>query len=485
MNTFCCRMVLILLFLPVLIWSQNIQDHARVKEAIQLAELWLDAQKDYEQIPGISVAVVHDQDLVWSGAFGYAHPEKKAAASTQTIYSICSISKLFTSIAIMQLRDAGKLRLDDPIARHLPEYTLKQKYSNSPEVTIRGVLTHSSGLPRESNHPYWSPPDFKFPMRDQIIEELDRQETLYPADTYFQYSNLGMSLAGEIVAHISGQSYADYVRQNILKPLGLNDTRPFLPENETGKRLATGYSAITRQGNRKKVPFFQANGIAAAAGYSSTVEELARFASWQFRLLKNKDTEILTANTLREMHRVHWTDADWKTTWGLGFSVWQRKETTFVSHGGSCPGFRSHFVLEPRNRIGIIFMANASGIDVSKYTAGLYDMFGQAIKEALDSTTTEKIADETLVRFCGSYSQEPWGGEIQAIIWKGQLALVYFPGNEPLAGLETLKHIEDNRFRRVRSDGEEGEEIVFELDAKGEVTALVRHSNRWPRVNMK
>lgn len=485
MNTFYHRFVLIFLFLPVLICSQTLRDHSRVKEAIQLAELWLDAQKDYEQIPGISVAIVHDQDLIWSGAFGYAHPEKKAPATPQTLYSICSISKLFTSIAIMQLRDAGKLNLNDPIENYLPEYRLKQKFSDSPAVTLRGILTHSSGLPRESNHPYWSPPDFKFPGRDQIFAELEKQETLYPADTYFQYSNLGMSLAGEIVAQVSGLSYEDYIKQNILDPLNLQDTQPYLPEKEKGKRLATGYSAITRQGNRKKVPFFQAKGIAAAAGYSSTVEDLARFASWQFRLLKNKNKEVLNANTLREMHRVHWTDPDWKTTWGLGFSVWQRKETTFVSHGGSCPGFRSHFVLEPRNQIGIIFMANASGIDVSQYTAGLYDMFAPAIKEALDTTATEKVADESLLRFCGAYSQEPWGGEMQAIIWKGQLALVYFPGNEPLAGMETLKHVEENRFRRIRSDGEEGEEIVFELDANGDVTALLRHSNRWPRIRMK
>ena len=192
--------------------------------ALEVVRVWLDAQRAYEQIPGISAAIVHDQELLWSGGFGFADLARTAPATPKTIYSICSISKLFTSIAVMQLRDAGKLRLDDPVGKHLPWFTIERSAPEGPEITIEGLLTHASGLPRESDYPYWTGPDFPFPTREQIVERISKQKTLYPAETYFQYSNLGLTLAGEVVAAASGMPYAEYVRRNILEPLGLSST---------------------------------------------------------------------------------------------------------------------------------------------------------------------------------------------------------------------------------------------------------------------
>ena len=109
------------------------------------------------------------------------------AMQPETIFSICSISKLFTSIAIMQLWEQGKLRLDDSINAVLPNYNLKQQYMEMVPVTIRSLLTHSSGLPREAAYPYWSSPDFQFPSIKEINEKLGSQQTLYPSSTLFQY----------------------------------------------------------------------------------------------------------------------------------------------------------------------------------------------------------------------------------------------------------------------------------------------------------
>src|SRR5206468_10033186 len=136
---------------------------------------------------------------------GYADPTTKRPADADTIYSICSISKLFTSIAAMQLRDAGKLRLDDPVAKHLPWFTIKRSPADGAEITIEGLLTHAAGLPREAEGPYWT--EATFPTHEQIVDGLRSQETLYPAEQYFQYSNLGLTLAGEIVAAEANMAY--------------------------------------------------------------------------------------------------------------------------------------------------------------------------------------------------------------------------------------------------------------------------------------
>ncbi len=337
-------------------------------EAFKIIEVWLDAQKDYEKLPGISAAIIKDQEIIWSGAYGKANVEADVDTEVNTICSICSISKLFTATAIMKLYDEGKLRLDDKVSDLLPWYNLDQKYAESGPITVRSLLTHSSGLPREANFPYWTGPDFPFPSQEEIKNELGNQETLYPASTYFQYSNLGLTLLGEIVEQVSGISFNTYVEENILKPLQLNETRTKLPESLYGSQLAIGYSSLDRTGQRKKVKLFQANGIMAAAGFSSNVLDLGKFASWQFRLMDSTITEIIKPSTLKYMQQVHWTDPDWKTTWGLGFAVSKGSDgTKWVSHGGSCPGYRSGIQLNPKSKMAYTVMINANGTNPHKY----------------------------------------------------------------------------------------------------------------------
>jgi CubicO group peptidase (beta-lactamase class C family) len=465
---------------PALAETQALARDPRVASALEFLGVWLEAQRAYGQIPGVSAAVVHDQELIWSGGFGYADLARKTPAVPGTIYSICSISKLFTSIAVMQLRDAGKLRLDDPVGKHLPWFTIRKTAPEGPEITIEGLLTHASGLPRESDYPYWTGPDFPFPTHDEIVARISKQQTLYPAETYFQYSNLGLTLAGEVVAAASGMPYDEYVRRNILDPLGLDSTTPEMPENQRGARLATGYGCMTRNGDRPLMPFFQTHGIAPAAGFASTAEDLARFAEWQFRLLDTGRTEVLKANTLREMYRVHWVDPDFETVWGLGFSVMKGDANSFVGHGGSCPGYRTGILLKPDERISTVFMSNALGVDSEGFARRIYDIVAPAIKAAVKDPAGTKPVDPELKKYTGSYSGA-WG-EIAMIVWEGGLAAVDLPTWDPVKDLTKLKKTGENTFRRVRKDDVLGEEIVFEMGPDGRPARMKWHSNYYPRV---
>jgi CubicO group peptidase (beta-lactamase class C family) len=476
-----CLLVL-MIFAFGLLHAQSIADDPKVASALKLIDVWIEAQIDYEDIPGMSIGIVHDQDLIWSKGFGCADLEKKLPATPSTIYSICSISKLFTSIAVMQLRDQGKLSLDDPIGKYLSWFKIKDTYPDAPEITLRGILTHSSGLPGEADYPYWTGPEYHFPTREQVIKKLPSQEELYPADTYFQYSNLGLTLAGEVVASVSGQPYAEYVKQHILEPLGLKDTSPEIPAEQKGGRLAVGYSRRMRDGNRAAVPFYLVNGIAPAAGFASTVEDLGRFASWQFRLLEKGGTDVLAANTLKEMQRVHWLDPDWKTTWGLGFSVWRYKDKTFVGHGGYCPGYRTQLTLCPQEKIAVIVMTNAVGFNPSNYVNNIFDIVAPAIKKALENPAQAKKDYPELEKFVGRY-QEPYGQEMHVLIMDGDLSIISLPTDNPLDSLTRLKHIEENTFQRVRGDGNLGEKIVFESGPDGKVSRLIWSSNYANRVD--
>lgn len=466
-----------LLILSVyLAYAQN--NEKDYNDAFNLIAAWLDTQKDFEKLPGITAIVIEDQEVLWKGGFGLSNVEKGIKADPSAIFSICSISKLFTSIAIMKLYEEGKLRLDDPVSEVLPYFDLPQKYEDSGPITIRTLLTHSSGLPREAAYPYWTGPDFPFPTRDQIIAGLEDQETLYPSSTYFQYSNLGLTLLGEIIEEVSGQSFDDYITQNILEPLDLNNTRTELPESLYGDQLSIGYSSIKRSGERDKMNFFQANGIKAAAGFSSNVEDLGKFASWQFRLLDATTREILKPSTLKYMHKVHWIDPDWETTWGLGFKVRKGKDDEIeVGHGGNCPGYRSGISIYPKDKRAYVVMINASGTNPQKYIDGIIDIMSKIEDPESDENTKEISMHFDSEEYVGYYSGQPWLSEYYVAEWQGKLVTLDLPTDDPIESMTFFKPVSKDTFQRIREDEGLGETLKFDRDASGQIYRFKRHGN--------
>lgn len=462
--------ILSALLLISLSFSLSAQDDTTdYSDAFRLIDVWIDSEKDFRKLPGISIAVVDDQEVLYAKGFGYSNPDVKLQADENTTYSICSISKLFTSIAIMQLRDQGKLSLESHISDLLPWYNLKQGYDESGPITIRNLLTHSSGLPRESHHPYWSEPAFDFPTADEVRSGLKNQESLYPSSTYFQYSNLGMTLLGEVIKELTGMSYEDYIKQNILAPLSLNDTDTELPEEAWGRQLSKGYSAIKRDGTRDLIQKFDAEGITAAAGLSSSVGDLAKFASWNFETL-DKSNAVLKSSTLKEMQNVHYMDPSWDLTWGLGFSVFQSDGDKVVGHGGSCPGYRSQIFMKPDEKTATVTMINAME-NPSKYNRAI----DAIISKAKNANMMQDSID--MMQYAGIYNAQPWGSESLVIPWYGQLAEIYLPSQNPANNMTMWKHIEGDTFRRVRDNEELGETVIFERDTTGKVIQVIQHDN--------
>jgi CubicO group peptidase (beta-lactamase class C family) len=460
-------------FFSVIANAQARKDAAERAEALRMVDVWLDSVQAYRHIPAISAGVVVGDDMIWSKGFGTIDASHTVAATPQTIYSIGSISKLFTSISLMQLYEAGKIRLDDPITTYLPWATISPAADSGP-ITLRGLLTHSSGIPRESDFPYWSGPDFPFPTREEIQAKIAAQSALYPAERYFQYSNLGLTLVGETVAALSGEPYAEYAKGNVLAPIGLDDTRIFMPMDLYGKRLAVGYGALKRDGTRDLLKPFDTRGLTPAAGYTSTVEDLGKFASWQFRLLRTGQTNVLKASTLREMQRVQFMDPDWKTSWGLGFGVEHREDHIYVGHEGGCPGY--HTILSMRNddQTAVIVMDNGAE-SPSPFAEAIFAVLdkrkGYEFKAPLPASGI-KLED-----YAGRYSDQPWDSELVMLPWAGGLAFLSLPTNDPAGDIEFLKPKGGDVFRRVRKDGSEAEEFRFVRDSSGKVTSFVHFSN--------
>ena len=443
-------------------------------EALRVADAWLSSVRDYERIPALSAGVVVGEDLVWAKGYGTLDAAGKIAVTPKTIFSICSISKVFTSVALMQQVEAGKVRLDEPITTYLPWATLKPPEGDSAPITLRAILSHSAGLPREADFPYWTDPTNPFPTREAMRAKLPSQTALYPASRYFQYSNLGLTLAGETIEAVSGEPYAAYAQAHVLGPLGLKDTRTSMPMALYGKQLAVGYGAIRRDGTRPLLPPFETRGITPAAGYTSTVEDLARFASWQLRLLRTEKPEILKASTLREMQRVQFIDPDWKTSWGLGMQVQHVGDHTYVGHGGSCPGYETSLTLEPANGTAVIVLENAPEAP-RRYAQGVFDLMGK--RDAFTFKAPEPAKGVDLEAYAGRYSGQPFVSEVLILPWAGGLASLRVPSRAPVDDISFLKPKGGDLFRRVRDDGSEAEDIRFERDAAGKVIRYVTFSN--------
>jgi CubicO group peptidase (beta-lactamase class C family) len=437
-----------------------------VTSGIRLLEAWIESQMAYRGLPGLSIGILYDQDLVWAKGFGFADVEKRTPATPGTIYRIASISKLFTSTAILQLRDRGKLQLDDPVARHLPWFKVKGPHADAPAVTVRHLLTHTSGLPRESPFPYWT--DSKFPTREQLMQALPAQEAAYPPETKWKYSNLALALAGEVVAAVSGEPYEEYVRRHIFDPLGMESTSVGVPEKNR-PRLATGYGRRTPDGRREVRPFTEARGITPAAGLSSTVEDLARFLALQMRDGPAGGKQILRGSTLREMHRVHWLQPDWKSGWGLGFSVVHTSDRDLVGHGGWVAGYQTAVYFSPGEKVGVIALTNADdGRPYPGRTESAVDRAFRWVAPALHKAAAppaEKVrARLEWEKYAGKY-RNPWN-DSQVLLYKGKLVLIDPSDVDPVAGgVATLVPVGEHAFcmEGGAPNGPHGERVVFEL----------------------
>lgn len=448
--------------------SKFVDKHPQVADAITLLDLWIEEQMTYRHVPGLSIGIVYDQELIWAKGYGFSDQEQQIPATPATIYRIASITKLFTATAVMQLRDTGQIRLDDPVAKYLPWFEIQNPFPDAPEITIRHLLTHTSGLPREAAFPYWT--DHEFPTREQIIDALPGQEAVFPPATKYKYSNLGMALLGEIVAAASGEPYPDYIQKHILEPLGMTGTT-VMPTEKHHDRLTTAYMRQFPDGSRDTFDYYETNGLAPAANIVSTVEDLTRFAALQFRDGAVEGEQILKGSTIREMHRPHWVYSSWSGGRGLGFGVFRRNGKTIVSHGGWVGGNRSHLLLMPGEKIAVIAITNADDASPYLFSYQAYDVVGPAIVEVVTPEPKKKRADPAWKKYLGDYI-DPWGWEYKVLILDNELVMYeynYPPEEDPRDGLTHLTPVDKHTFRMS-----DGELVVFELGKDGKVERIKR-----------
>jgi CubicO group peptidase (beta-lactamase class C family) len=418
----------------------------------------------YSGQPGLSVALVKDQEVVWSRGFGHADKEGEVEATPETIYRIASITKLFTSTAIMQLRDRGKLNLYDRVEDHLPWFRIDGMKGKP--INIENLITHTSGLPREGASSYWT--TLEFPSKGEIINSLPDQEHPLKPWRKWKYSNLAVSLAGYIVEEASGQPFETYIEGNILKPLGMGDTHvESIPRDHP--RLARGYGRRMPDGTREESPYTDSRGILPAANMATTVLDLAKFAQLQFR--EDGDDPVLKGETLREMHRVHWLDPNWEVGWGLGFNIQRINGKTYIGHGGAVPGYRTNLRINMEDEVAVIVFTNADDGEPIKYVEKAHQWIAPTLKGE-----PEEGVPKDWSRYTGKFRNR-WG-DAEVLVHNNELIMINPQLPDPLDEYTTLKHVKDDIFRmEAPGYGLHNEYAVYKFDEEGGIKHLKTGEN--------
>jgi CubicO group peptidase (beta-lactamase class C family)/D-alanyl-D-alanine dipeptidase len=297
-----------------------------------------------KNIPGLSIALVDDQRVVWAHGFGLARSTDSAPATARTIYRVGSVTKLFTALAVMQEVERGRLDLDAPVSRYLPGFAPLNPRGSA--ITLRQLLSHRSGLVRE-------PPIGNYFASEPAtlaatVQSLNRTSLVYPPETTTtaKYSNAGVAVAGFVLQTTLGTPYEQVITERLLRPLGM--TASVFEPPSGREHLATG-TMWTVDGRRYAAPVFSL-GMSPAANLYSSVNDLARFISFLFSQERATDT-ILGAAALDQM---------WGTDgfFGLGFNVSRFDGTLHVGHGGAIYGFATELHALPAEKLGVVIMAN-------------------------------------------------------------------------------------------------------------------------------
>jgi CubicO group peptidase (beta-lactamase class C family) len=341
--TFCITFLLLLS--PVRVVAQTKPTLAT--ESVTKIEALVRAALTESKTPGLSVAVVKDNQIRYANGFGMADLENSVQAKSTTVYRLGSLSKPITATAVMQLAEQGKLDLDAPIQKYCPAFPDKQW-----TVTARQLLSHLGGI-RDYNNQKFAEEYFSTRHYTRVTESLDifkNDPLLQEPGTKYSYSTYGYNLLGCAVEGASSTTYDAYIIANILKPAGMvqtgvDDAFEIIPNRARGYRT-------TREGQVRNALFADTSNKIPAGGLISTVEDMAKFA------IALQDGRLLSQKTVEQMWTLQKTREGQQVQYGLGWRIGDHNGTREVHHGGAAAGFSTFLYSLPEKNVIVVLMAN-------------------------------------------------------------------------------------------------------------------------------
>lgn len=338
----------VLIVLPGFAQTQQKLPAAKIEKIEAAVKDWMALHK----APALSVAIVTNNDLVFSKGYGLADAENNLAARSDTVYRLASISKTITAVAVMQLVERGKLDLDAPVNKYCPAYPEKQGLKGAPEkqfvITARQLLVHQSGV-RHNTLPETFSTKYYGSINEAVGSFKDDPLVAEPLSKY-SYSTPGYTLLGCAIEGASGMSYFDYLRENILKPAGMthtyvDNTYAIIPNRARGYRK-------TQAGEIQNAPLHDTSIKIPGGGLATTVEDLAKFA------IALSNNQLVKTETLTQMWTKPKTSDGKEQNYAMGILINNENNLLKVFNDGSQAGTRSYLYMIPKQKFAVALMTN-------------------------------------------------------------------------------------------------------------------------------
>jgi len=442
------------------------------------------------QIPGVAVGIVKNGQLVMAKGYGVRELGKPEKVDANTLFMIGSNSKAFTGTALAMLENEGKCSLEDPVKKYLPNLDMKDNWVEE-RINLQDIVSHRTGMETfQGDFMYWTS-DL---TQQQVLEKFGKLKPIYPFRTKWGYCNAGFLTAGMCIEKISGQSWADFIRQRIFQPLGMDRTLALSAEIPNATNAARAHTLD--EGVLKWIPYPKIDNLAPAGSISSSVEDMSHWVIAQLGNGNYNGEEVIapaviqrTREPLSIIGRQTSTNTDIRRHYALYAMGWELTDydgREIVSHTGGVNGFVTSVTLMPEENLGVIVLTNTDqnwffvalkweivdaylGRPYQNYSALYLQNFEQNRKEEAanlrawrDTIATSPATALSLDMFTGRYDNEAYGWiDIQK---EGKNLKVIFQHHSNLIG--KLQALGGNRFLLTFNDVTFGVKPVhFNLDA--------------------
>lgn len=369
------KIFIFILMIFILFSGFSTQSYALSDSKSAAIQSLLDDARHISGVPGMSISILVDSEVLYFSS-GYADREKELSASENTLYELASVSKAFTGLGILLLEEQGLLSMTDPVQKYLPWFTLKYqgRLVDMQSLTLNNFLHHTSGLTNirhTQNIPQGNTPD----MLQKTVEMLANAELEFPPGEQYNYGTVNYDVLGLVIEMVSGQSYEDFMKEQVFQPLGLHQTYVYKEDAQATGQLAQGYRSSFFMTSPFKAPDYAGN---KPAGYIiSNTKDMARWMGIQMSIVQNIPEIFQTV--IEKSHKGDMSVSSVNDMYyAAGWLV--NADQTIIEHTGGNPNFRTEVVILPNERTAICLLSNGANTNINMVLK---------VKDILDGNLTQ------------------------------------------------------------------------------------------------
>jgi CubicO group peptidase (beta-lactamase class C family) len=327
-----------------------------VQKGLAAIEEKLEARRNELGIPGMSLVIVKDDQIIYMKGLGYKDFEKKVPVTADTQFAIGSATKAFTALTVLMAQDEGKLSLDDSPRKALPYFKMYDPETDK-SITIRDLLSHSSGLNRTDLAMVTGKLN-----RAELIQVAAQAKPTAKLREKFQYQNLMFTAAGEIAATVEKTSWEKLVAKRIFKPLGMTNSNLSIADLEKSKDHSLGYNYNFDTKKTTRLPYRGINEVSPAGAINSSARDMAQWLRFVLNGGVADGKRLVSENSFAEWIKPQMKmSANGKNSYGLGWFIQEWNGLKVVQHGGNIDGFNALVAMIPEKKLGFVMLTNVSG----------------------------------------------------------------------------------------------------------------------------